>query len=269
MNYKNKKITLTLLLISIVTIIFFSILQEKKRVYSYDEYGREVYVIQRVVEFLNIQFSYNNSLFFLFLLTIIIIIALFFTNDKNIKNFIHGLTSKLSGFKKYFNLFINIRRVIFYIILLIIVLFFIGKCAKTIKDFTNEKTSDTIKEIIDTVAVVDSASISTAKIDSASSYENSNTDLSNEEQGTINTALKDKNISTDELAKIIDKAVKRTEIGKATKGTFKEFQSSDYFRGIDTDQLQKVGGDAAQSLNSDYLNTAGNILSNRQSSKKD
>ena len=126
MEFKRKKISLSLLLSTIVTIIFFSIIQEKKKVYSLNEYGISVFKRQRVVEFLEITFSFNNSLFFLFIAVIVFTISLIYINDEIITKTFKALIKKFSAFElsSLWNSFL--KKIIISMIIIISILLFIA-----------------------------------------------------------------------------------------------------------------------------------------------
>ncbi len=63
----------------------------------------------------------------------------------------------------------------------------------------------------------------------------------------------------------IQAAADRTAIGQSTKGTSLEFEGDIATQSIETDQLQKVGGEGAQSIEASYLSSAYDITSKRQS----
>jgi len=65
----------------------------------------------------------------------------------------------------------------------------------------------------------------------------------------------------------IQAAADRTAIGQSTKGTSLEFEGDIATQSIETDQLQKVGGEGAQSIEASYLSSANAITSNRQSNQ--
>jgi hypothetical protein len=105
-SFKNKKTPLSILLISIVLIIFISILKEKRRFPIYNSYGSEIgYKLENVIRFLDIQLLYNDTLFFLFISVIVSILALIFLDDDILKKRLANLKNTMSNlsFKKVFN----------------------------------------------------------------------------------------------------------------------------------------------------------------------
>lgn len=250
MNLKNKKITLTLLLISIVTIMFFSILQEKKRVYSYDEYGREVYIKQRVVEFLDMQFSFNNSLFFLFLALIIFVISLIFISDSQIIIVFNKVRKKISSVNLSVIWNYISKKTLIISISIISILLLIGKCKNSKNDSSNVNT----QEEIDTIPVIDTISVIDSTATSSSAKNNESIDSTNTEN------IIDPFISKESL--LAEAA--ETQIGKSLKGTSLEFEGDIATQGVDTDQIMGVGGEGAQSINAAYLESAKNIPSKKK-----
>lgn len=104
-SFKNKKTPLSILLISIVLIIFISILKEKKRSLIYRTNTGYSYKVENVIRFLDIQLSYNNTLFYLFISVILSILALIFLDDDFLKKRLANLKNIMSNlrFKKIFN----------------------------------------------------------------------------------------------------------------------------------------------------------------------
>lgn len=240
MELKNKKISLSLLLTSIVTIIFFSILQEKKKVYYLDEYGRSFFKRQRIVEFLEITISFNNSLFFLFIAVIVFTISLIYINDEIIIKTFKTLIKKTCAFK--FSSLWNslIKKIIISMIVTITILLFIGKCNRS-KNLNSDENNE---EIMDTIAVIDSTAVS-------SSAKN------NESINSTNT----KNNIDSFSAEAIQAATEKTAIGKSMKGTTLEFEGDIARQGLSTDQINRTGGEGPQSFDTAFLESAKNNTS--------
>lgn len=237
MELKNKKISLSLLITSIVIIIFFSIIQEKKKVYRLNEYGISVFKRQRVVEFLDITFSFNNSLFYLFISLIVFTISLIYINDEIIIKTLKKLIKKCYDFElsSLWNSFM--KKIIISMIVIISILLFIGKCNRAKK--ANSKENKEVQ--MDTIAVVDSTAVS------SSSINNEPIVTPNDYQDYSEAAI---------LKATLQAEAAQTQIGKAMKGSTLEFEGDIATQGIDTDQLQKVGGDGAQSIDVSYLSSA-------------
>lgn len=210
MNFKNKKISLSLLLTSIVTIIFFSIIQEKKKVYSLNEYGISVFKRQRVVEFLEITFSFNNSLFFLFLIIIVSCLSLIFLNDEIIIKKIIDFKRRIFGIKD-FKLPSSKNIWLIFTIVLIVVLILIGVNIKKKKS----TSVDTIEEVMDTIPVIDSTAVS-------SSAKN-------------NESIVPPNANLDYSEAALQAEAAETEIGKSLKGSTLEFEGDIAKQGLSTD----------------------------------
>jgi hypothetical protein len=240
MDLKNKKISLSLLLSAIVTIIFFSIIQEKKKVYRLNEYGISVFKRQRVVEFLDISFSFNNSLFYLFIAVIVFTISLIYINDETIIKTFKKLIKKFCTFKlsSFWNSFL--KKIIISMIVIISILLFIGKCNRS-KNLNSDENNE---EIMDTIAVIDSTAVS------SSAKKNESIDSTNTE-----------NIIDPFSEDAIQAAADRTEIGKAMKGSTLEFEGDIATQGLSTDQINRTGGEGPQSLDAAFLESAKNIPS--------
>jgi hypothetical protein len=240
MDLKNKKISLSLLLISIVLIIFFSIIQEKKKVYSINEYGISVFKRQRVVEFLDIAFSFNNSLFYLFIAVIIFTISLIYINDEIITKTFKTVIKKFCAFElsSLWNAFL--KKIIISMIVIISILLFIGKCNRS-KNINSDENNE---EIMDTIAVIDSTAVS------SSAKNNESIDSTNTE-----------NIIDSFSEATIQAAADRTAIGKAMKGSTLEFEGDIATQGLSTDQINRTGGEGPQSLDAAFLESAKNIPS--------
>ena len=124
-------------------------------------------------------------------------------------------------------------------IVIISVLLFIGKCNRTKKVNSNENK----EEEVDTIAVVDTTVVS-------SSTKN------NEPIITPNT-----NLDYSEAA--IKAAADKTAIGKSLKGTSLENEGDIATQEVNTDQINKVGGEGPQSFNSAFIESARTIPSKK------
>ena len=103
-NIKNKKISLSALLILIVLIIFVSILKEKgiEKIIEYDDYGTYIgYRTEDVIRFLNIRLYYNNTLFYLFIAVILSVVSLIFLDDDFFAKKTVELKRRFSSIKEY------------------------------------------------------------------------------------------------------------------------------------------------------------------------
>jgi len=209
MEFKNKKISLSLLLTSIVTIIFFSIIQEKKKVYSYYDQFKQVYTRQRVVEFLDMQFSFNNSLFFLFVSVIVFTISIIYINDEIITKTFKKFIKKIVAFELTFLWNSFLKKIIISMIVIISILLFIGKCNRTKKVNKNENN----EEKLDTIAVIDSTAVSSSIIK--------------------NEPIVPQNSNLDYSEAAIQAAADKTAIGQSTKGTSLEFEGDIATQGVD------------------------------------
>lgn len=211
MDLKNKKISLSLLLSAIVTIIFFSIIQEKKKVYRLNEYGMSVFKRQRVVEFLDISFSFNNSLFYLFIAVIVFTISLIYINDAIIIKTFKKLIKKFCAFElsSLWNSFL--KKIIISMIVIISILLFIGKCNRS-KNLNSDENNE---EIMDTIAVIDSTAVS-------SSAKN-------------NESIVPPNTNLDYSEAALKAAADKTAIGQSLKGTSLENEGDIATKGIYTD----------------------------------
>jgi hypothetical protein len=209
MDLKNKKISLSLLLTSIVLIIFFSIIQEKKKVYSLNEYGISVFKRQRVVEFLDITFSFNNSLFFLFIAVIVFTISLIYINDEIITKTFKALIKKFYALELSSLWNSILKKIIISMMVIISILLFIGKCNRT-KKFNSDENNE---EVMDTIIVIDSTSISPS--------------------AKNNESIVPPNANLDYSEAAIQAAAETTEIGKAMKGSTLEFEGDIATQGLD------------------------------------
>lgn len=151
-GFKKNKIALSLLLVSVVLIIFATILQEKLTVpIKFNEYGTELeYEEQKFIRFLGIQLPYNNTIFFLFISVIFSILTLIFVDDDAIE--------KKSN--KLWNGFTNLKLSNHYIlttvvsgVLFIFILIFGGRCSNKTESESTIVYEDTIIAI-DTSAVI-------------------------------------------------------------------------------------------------------------------
>jgi hypothetical protein len=171
-NIRNKKLSLSALLISIVLIIYASIIKEKRKFSIYNDFGSYIgYSRKNVIRFLDIQLLYNNTLFFLFIAVILSILALIFLDDDVINKKTHGLIAKLfsvNGYKEKINNLLKkpMNRIIIGMVTLVIILLFVGTYSKSKKSALKETNiQDT-----DTVALP-SASIPKEQIDSTAAIE--------------------------------------------------------------------------------------------------
>jgi len=233
MDLKNKKISLSLLLTSIVLIIFFSIIQEKKKVYSLNEYGISVFKRQRVVEFLDITFSFNNSLFFLFIAVIVFTISLIYINDEIITKTFRTLIQKFSAFELFFLWNSFLKKIIISLIIIISILLFIGKCNKTKKVYSNENN----EEELDTIAVIDSTAVSSSIINNEPIVpQNANLDYSEAaiQAAADRTAIGQSTKGTSEdILNQLKEADKKRDISKSLKGTSLEYEGDIATQGVD------------------------------------
>lgn len=268
MELKNKKISLSLLLTSIVTIIFFSILQEKKKVYYLDEYGRSFFKRQRIVEFLEITISFNNSLFFLFIAVIVFTISLIYINDEIIIKTFKTLIKKTCAFK-FPSLWNSlIKKIIISMIVTITILLIIGKCNRS-KNLNSDENNE---EIMDTIAVIDSTAVSSSaknneSINSTNTKNNIDSFISAEaihaatEKTAIGKAMKGSTLQSQELLNQLKEADAKRDISKALKGSPLEFEGDIATQGLSTDQINRTGGEGPQSVDAAFLESARNNTS--------
>lgn len=151
-DFKKNKIGFSLLLVSVVLIIFAIILEEKIWVpIEFNEYGTVLdSEEQKFIQFLGIQLPYNNTIFFLFISVIFSILTLIFVDDNAI--------DKKS--KKLWNLIANLKLSNHYvlttvvsIVLFIFILIFGGRCSNKTESESTIVYEDTIIAI-DTSAVI-------------------------------------------------------------------------------------------------------------------
>lgn len=210
-NIKNKKIPLSILLISFVLIIFTLILKEKRRFSVYNDFGIYTgYKVKNVIRFLDFQLSYNNTLFFLFIAVIISILALIFLDDAIIIKKTVELNRRFSSVKIYKQKISNllkkpINRIIIGIVTLIIILLVVCNFNKP----KNAVLTETNIVTVDTVALP-SDIISKEKVDSTISIKASR--LVKE----IHIA-KQNNIDTETLVDSVEYYSKRYDTEQANK----------------------------------------------------
>lgn len=210
-NIKNKKIPLSILLISFVLIIFTLILKEKRRFSVYNDFGIYTgYKVKNVIRFLDFQLSYNNTLFFLFIAVIISILALIFLDDAIIIKKTVELNRRFSSVKIYKQKISNllkkpINRIIIGIVTLIIILLVVCNFNKP----KNAVLTETNIVTVDTVALPSDV-ISKEKVDSTISIKASR--LVKE----IHIA-KQNNIDTETLVDSVEYYSKRYDTEQANK----------------------------------------------------
>ena len=252
-NIKNKKISLAVLLISIVLIIFISILKEKRRfpIYAYGRY--DGYKVENVIRFLDIQLSYNNTLFFLFIAVILSILTLIFLDDTIIKNKTGAFYRRFSTIKIYKQKISNllkksINRIIIGVVALIIILVLIGNCNKP----KNTILTETNIEAIDTVALASDV-ISKEQVDSTIAIE-----ISSIEKTMPNNSSK----TIDPLsAEGLKQAAFSSGIGKTISEARQKFTPNAQIgdltsQSVSDDQLQSLYGNGTSTLSKSNIETA-------------
>jgi hypothetical protein len=251
-NIKNKKISLSVLLISIVLIIFISILKEKRRfpIYPYGRY--DGYKIENVIRFLDIQLSYNNTLFFLFIAVILSILTLIFLDDIIIKNKTGAFYRRFSTIKIFKQKISNllkksINRIIIGVVALIIILVLIGNCNKP----KNTILTETNIEAIDTVALANDV-ISKEQVDSTIAIEISPIEktMPNNSSKTIDP------FNLEELHKAANTGIGKT-ISEARQKFTPNAQIGDLTsQSVSDDQLQNLYGNGTSTLSKSNIETA-------------
>ncbi len=256
-NIKNKKISLSVLLISIVLIIFISILKEKRRfpIYAYGRY--DGYKVENVIRFLDIQLSYNNTLFFLFIAVILSILTLIFLDDTIIKNKTGAFYRRFSTIKIYKQKISNllkksINRIIIGVVALIIILVLIGNCNKP----KNTILTETNIEAIDTVALA-SDIISKEQVDSTIAIEISPIEktMPNNSSKTIGPS------GVDDIVKEIHQAANSSAMGKTLEAARQKFTPNAQIgdltsQSVSDDQLQSLYGNGTSTLSKSNIETA-------------
>jgi hypothetical protein len=269
MNFKNKKIALSILLVSIVLIIFTIILKENKRYSLYDDFGAYIgYKVKNVIFILDVELSYNNTLFFLFISLIISILVLMFFDDGDIKKGLKEFIRRFTNIKKYetdlWGFIKRTKKIIFIsILLLAFILLYKAKCNKQRKVVKSETYID--NATIDTTLFIDTVKAST---------------MTQKEKLKDNSIISTKNNSikkenTNNLSKGIDsfspeaiaKAANSTPLGKSISRAQERnpgTKGSPASSGLDDDQLQNSFGSGGTTLDAAAVSAASSLKSNRK-----
>jgi hypothetical protein len=253
MDLKNKKISLSVLLISIVLIIFISILKEKRRfpIYNYGMYSG--YKVENVIRFLGIQLNYNNTLFFLFIAVIFSILALIFLDVNFINKKTDELKRRFSSLKAYKQKIRNLIKkpisiIMICMVALIIILLFVGKNNKP----KNAVLTETNIEAIDTVAEASDV-ISKEQVDSTIAIE-----ISHIEKKMPNNLSK--TIDPFNLEEL-HKAAFGSGLGKTIEEARKKYTPNAplgdvTMQSVSDVQLQSLSGNGTSSLTASNIETA-------------
>lgn len=252
-NIKNKKLSLSALLISIVIIIYTSIIKEKRKFPIYNDFGSYIgYTRKNVIRFLDIQLLYNDTLFFLFIAVILSILALIFLDDDVINKKTHGLIAKLfsvNGYKEKINNLLKkpMNRMIIGMVTLVIILLFVGRCSKSKKSALKETN---IRDI-DTVALP-SASIPLEQMDTTAVIETSHVEdkTSSNSSETIDPFSVEgihQAATSSGIGKLISEGQKlspNAQIGDVT------------MQGLDDDEINSLYGNGSSTLSSGQIEAA-------------
>jgi hypothetical protein len=155
------------------------------------------------------QFSFNNSLFFLFVSVIVFTISIIYINDEIITKTFKKFIKKIVAFELTFLWNSFLKKIIISMIVIISILLFIGKCNRTKKVSKNENN----EEKLDTIAVIDSTAVSSPIIK--------------------NEPIVPQNSNLDYSEAAIQAAADKTAIGQSTKGTSLEFEGDIATQGVD------------------------------------
>jgi hypothetical protein len=253
-NIKNKKLSISALLISIVLIIYASIIKEKTKFPIYNDFGSYMgYTRKNVIRFLDIQLLYNDTLFFLFIVVILSILALIFMDDDFIYKKLHGLSTKLFSVNEYKEKINNLlkkpmNRIIIGIVTLCIILLFVGRCSEPKKSVLKE----TDIEDVDTVALP-SALTPIEQIDSTAAIE-----VSPVEEKTSSNSSETINIfDPEELAKFANSSPTVKLIEQGRKKYSPNAKVGDVtMQGVDDDEINSLYGNGSSTLSLGQLEAA-------------